>query len=382
MSLLTKLSVILYKIKNHRPMITRPKQFTIYSLLLLGMLPGLLLANPSNPQEEDPYKGNTIFQSLKRTNALEITIETDLTELLENRFRDEYQKAAVNYTNAEGEDIQYDLKLRPRGKFRRRVCDFPPVKLKFPKKQLLSEGYSEHNDLKLVTHCLEDKFEGNENVMKEYLAYLLFNELSPNSFQVQVVKITYIDTSKKYGKIKRLGFLIEDTDEMAERLNGDECDCIGANINSIVDKDENLMSIFQYMIGNEDWNTKMARNLKMVKRNDGSIIPVPYDFDFSGLVDASYALPNADYNLVSVKDRIFMGQEVDSGTLGSNIFLIKNKKKELYKVVEKFKYLSLDGKAEILTYLDTFYKNINDLNLLSTGDPSSSSPDDYNKNLK
>lgn len=363
-------------------MITRPKQFTIYSLLLLGMLPGLLLANPTNPQEEDPYKGNTIFQSLKRSTALEITIETNLTELLENRFTEEYQAASVVYANEEGQELQYDLKLRPRGKFRRRVCDFPPVKLKFPKKQLLSEGYNKHNDLKLVTHCLEDKFEGNENVMKEYLAYLLYNELSPNSFQVQLVKITYKDTSNKYGKIKRYGFLIEDTDEMAERLNGDECDCIGSSLGNLVDKDENLMSIFQYMIGNEDWSTKMARNLKMVKRNDGSIIPVPYDFDFSGLVDASYALPNADYNLVSVKDRFFMGREVDSSILGSNIFLVKNKKKELYRLVERFKYLSFEGKEEILAYLDTFYANLKELTLLNSGGEPGSNLEDYKNNLK
>ena len=86
---------------------------------------------------------------------------------------------------------------------------------------MANAGYNpEFNKLKLVTHCLENKFEGNENVMKEYLLYKLYNEITPESFRVQFVKITYLDSKGKLGKIKRFGFIIESKDQLAFRLQG------------------------------------------------------------------------------------------------------------------------------------------------------------------
>ena len=351
-------------------MITRLKKLTKYSLLILGILSGYLPAHaqaldeiPQNPGSN--LSETSIFTSLSYAELLEITIETDLTELLENRYRDEYQMARLTHVNAGEEEVAYDIKIRPRGKFRRRVCDFPPVKMKCPKRELLQQGYSEHNDLKLVTHCLDEKFEGNENVLKEYLAYKIFNEISAKSFRVQLLKITYKDTSKKYGKIKRYGFLIEDEDEMAERLNGEICECMNQSAEELALKDENLMAIFQYMIGNSDWSTMMARNLKMVQTPEGKVIPVPYDFDFAGLVDADYALPNADYGLVSVKDRAFLGEIVDQKVLGKNLFHFKQKRQAIKKLVQSFKYLSIDSRSEINAYLDSFYENMEELSLLN-----------------
>jgi hypothetical protein len=349
-------------------MITRLKKLTIYSLLTLGILPATLLAkppNPSNGDETETKSEKTIFQDLNQTDLLEITIETDLTELIENRYRDEYQPATISYKDNDGAEVNYEIKLRPRGKFRRKTCDFPPVKIKFPKKQIMSEGYAEHNDFKLVTHCLDSKFEGNENVMKEFLGYKIFNELTDKSFRVQAVRIVYKDTAGKYGKKKRYGFLIEDTDEMAERLGGEVCECMNTDKSKLHQEAENLMSVFQYMIGNADWDEAMSRNLKMVQTPDGTIIPVPYDFDFSGLVNAEYARPNPDYGMTAVTDRVFLGQKTESQILGSNIFLLKQKKKDIYKLVRTFKHLSIEGKEGIIQYLDSFYDNISELGYIN-----------------
>ena len=220
----------------------------------------------------------TIFELLSQSEKL--IIETDLDHLINVRRSEEYIPAQVVL-----EDGQiYDLKINSRGKFRRRMCEFPPLSLKFSKSGLKELGFAKHkhNKLKLVTHCLEnEKTVGNDNVLKEYLAYKIFNEISPNSFVTKVFKITYRDTSGKLKDIKRYGFLIEDTDEMAERLGGKECDeCFNSAMEVISKVDEANVSLFQYMIGNEDWGTENMKNVKIVNRPDGIRIPGPLRFRF------------------------------------------------------------------------------------------------------
>ncbi len=43
------------------------------------------------------------------------------------------------------------------------------------------------------------------------------------------------------------------------------------------------------MIGNTDYSSAYRHNEKLLFV-DGNIMPIPYDFDMSGLVDASYAV--------------------------------------------------------------------------------------------
>ena len=345
---------------------TRPTVLTILTCLLILSSSSIYAEGDSALKKATanfiPYSGKTIFQSLKRPDVLEIELTLDIEKLFESKKTDEYQEARIEYAASNGSQMVYDVKLRPRGKYRRKVCDFPPIKLKFPKKVLRYQGYAEFNTLKLVTHCMDEKAAGKSNVFREYLAYKMYNELTEKSFQVQLVKITYHDTSGKYGKMKRFGFIIENTDEMASRLSGSVCDCMNVPTDAIVATDENRMAIYQYAIGNSDWSIILNRNLKLVvDKATEQIIPVPYDFDFSGLVDADYAIPNADYGHTSVKDRVFIGMETDDRIRKMNVALFKQKKESMYKVINGFKRLSYEEKLEMQSYLDEFYNSLQDL---------------------
>ncbi len=301
----------------------------------------------------------TIFDALYRPDILELSIETDLSELIDDRKSDEYQHAIFAFENAAGELEQHDMKLKPRGKFRRNMCDFPPIKLNFSKSRLMERGYiAEYDKLKLVTHCLDDKFASKENVAREYLAYQLYRIISDKSYRTQLVKITYIDSKNRIGRIKRYGFVLEDTDEMAHRSGGKECEeCINVPQADFVAEEEHKMAVFQYMIGNADYNTGMMRNVKMVRTyTEGKVIPVPYDFDFAGLVDPSYAIPNSDYDLVSVKQRVFLGFKVDSAMLSSTLQHFLTKREELIAEVDDCKLLSRSGRTEVTRYLKTFFR--------------------------
>ena len=254
-----------------------------------------------------PENSKSIFDELKGEEELKITLESNFTKLVETKNDDKYQPAILSYINEEGFQIQTALKIKARGKFRRRVCDFPPIKLKFYKDDLSDAGFStSYKSIKLVTHCMDSE-EDKQNVIKEYLAYKLLNQLTSESFEVKLVEITYVDYSTDEEPIVRYGFLIENTKEMSDRLVGDEIEKYNMELKALNSNDRMIFSMFQFMIGNTDWKTNIMHNIKIVESDDDKeIMMVPYDFDFAGLVNASYAKPNPDYSQVSVRQRIYM----------------------------------------------------------------------------
>ncbi len=302
----------------------------------------------------------TIFEIFSRKESFEITITADLTKLIENRRTEDYLNASLTYEDENGKEISRQIELQPRGKFRRRVCDFPPVRLKFAKKDLEAEGLeARFNKLKLVTHCIDDKLAGNENLLKEYLLYELYNELTPNSYRAQLVKVTYVDANGQQSKIKRYGILLEDTDEMAARLGGEESDLLNVHPDSLSAKDETTMALFEYMIANMDWDTKMVRNVKLVAQADNDkMIPVPYDFDFSGFVNASYAIPRGDIGQLTIRDRVYLGNAMDQPTMRNTVAHFIGKKAALIKKIKDFKLLTAETRLDAIAYLGIFYNAI------------------------
>ena len=140
-------------------------------------------------------------------------------------------------------------------------------------------------------------------VFREYLTYKLYNELTPNSLRVQLVKITYLDKSNPDYRLTRYGFLIEDEEEFSWRTAATVKEQMGLKPTELSPSHEKLAALFQYMIGNTDWSVEMRRNLEILEKPDGKLVPVPYDFDFSGIVSAPYARPNVDVGQKRVGER-------------------------------------------------------------------------------
>ncbi len=325
-------------------------KMTIFIALLLGSMSVDATENPTN---------KSLFDELSRHGeVLDIEIETNLDTLFAGKD-EEYQKATMRYKTADKEEKVWTFRIRQRGKFRRRVCDIPPLKLEFKKKHLLEAGLQPFDDLKLVTHCLEDDPTAKNNLMREYLAYKLYNEITDRSFRVQLVRITYRNTGDGMGKMKRYGFLIEDVDDVAHRLEGDECECLNIDRNLLNQEALANMHVFQYMIGNADYDLTLLRNLKLVTPyNGGAAIVVPYDFDFSGLVNAPYAIPNPDYGIRNVKERVYLGEGLSQSRKDATLEHFRSKKENLLAVVKDFK--SLDGatRREVRDYLNSFFASI------------------------
>lgn len=305
----------------------------------------------------------SIFDQMQYKEVLELTLETDVENLKLNRRSEAYQKATLRFEDQNEVEQSWEVKLKIRGRFRRMNCsEIPPLKIKFKKDDLEVAGLAPFNDMKLVTHCISDKFEASSLLKKEFLAYKLYNELSPYSFRVQMLKITFKD-SKTGKKTKQWAFLIEDFAQLRARIDGQKKENV-INIPREAFQSEALkqVALFQYMIGNPDWDLRGARNLKMIVKN-GKVIPVPYDFDFSGLVNAPYAIPVSEFGMVTVRDRVYLGFAKDINQLNqvSKSFLAK--RKNLDQFVKSFKMLNRADRIDIRDYLDSFFEDINHIQL-------------------
>ena len=152
--------------------------------------------------------------------------------------------------------------------------------------------------------------------------------------------------------------MLEDVDELAARLGSEECDeCYGLTAMDMVQENLQTHAMFQYMIGNADWSLSLMRNLKIMRPiNGGAYWVAPYDFDFSGLVDASYAIPSTELGQNKIGDRVYLGSERTNMELEKTAAYFRSRKGALMDTVNRFKLLSKRSRREITEYLDGFYE--------------------------
>jgi hypothetical protein len=95
-------------------------------------------------------------------------------------------------------------------------------------------------------------------------------------------------------------------------------------------------------------------------RKEGGSLPVavPYDFDYSGLVDAPYAVPPEGMGITSVRTRIFRGLCRENG-YGSEIQFFKALQPKIVNEVNQADYIEEKSQSDVLDYINGFYKDIN-----------------------
>jgi len=300
--------------------------------------------------------GNSLFDAWNTNQNLNIELHVNFDSLEVYRKKVEFLPAKVIQNGK-----RLDLEVAVRGKFRRRNCAMPPLKLKFKKDGLRANGFNTHNDFKLVTHCTDDAA-GQDALLREQLAYELYNTVNPDaSFRTQLLTITYVNTADG-GTTTSYAILIEDADELKDRLDTRNCkECYNMPAAQITNAEQ--VTLFQYMIGNADFGTRMIRNLKLLKGDDGRNTFVPYDFDYSGLVNATYVKPNAQLGQRKITDRILIWEFEASPDFTAAADHMISLKDTLLTQVADFDGLSNASKREVSKYLKSFYKDLKTLDL-------------------
>lgn len=329
-----------------------------YILSIASYLVLPLLATGQSDSTNQPKAKISLFDLFRKGEMPEITITANFDSIKANVKNKEYVNGTFEVVHSKKSTTKINLKIRPRGKSRRMMCDFPPLKLKFEKSSLKNQGLETFNDFKLVTHCLENSPQIEAVIKREFLIYQLFNCLTPYSFKASLANITYKNTGKSFKKTVHLGIIIEDAESLAHRNNCQTMEQKVIALDSLHQNQEKTTSVFQYMIGNADWSYMMARNMELIQQSDGQIIAVPYDFDYAGLVMAPYARANAALGQKTVLDRVYLGNAKSYEELHSIFSFFKTKKADLFEIIENFDELDWETRSKMRDYVEGFFNII------------------------
>ena len=292
----------------------------------------------------------------------EMVLSSDLKNLINKKMTKAEQPATVTMRFADSTVISEDIRINTRGKFRLENCQMPPILLNF--KNQTSPRLRPLGKLKLVVGCGATN-EDEQLIIKEYLAYKMYNMLTEKSFRVRLVKIRYEDTRGKIKPYSQYGFLLEDVDDMAARNKCREVENIAIQTESTDRKQMTLVAMFEYMIGNTDWSVPAFHNIKLMQpANDNKAIPIaiPYDLNHCGFVNASYAVPPEELGIATVKDRLYRGFPRSMEELQETITIFKSQKDNIYSLINNCQWLNKAGKKESINFLDAFYKTIDNRN--------------------
>lgn len=295
----------------------------------------------------------SIFERLTPADGISLTLYTDISALMAEKYNPDYQPGTL--TAADG--VEYKVEVKTRGKFRRKIAAIPPLKIKFKKKALTAEGLDTLNEVKLALPCTLDAA-GEDLVLREYLAYRMFERISPAAVRARLVNLTLLNAGlgndKKY-VVKAI--LLEDEEETGARLGGEIVESYGITPDSLEPVQAALTAVFQYMIGNTDWSVAENRNVRFIRGASGKIALVPFDFDFSGLVNAAYATPTAGLGLKTVRDRYLMADGIPQEALDTAIQVFQNARADLYALCQSG-MLPPSSASSTTGFLDSFYKKL------------------------
>lgn len=315
----------------------------------------LLLSNPIIAQQDSL----TLFETLYGDEIPHFHIKTKLKQIIRKKAKKENHVGVLTYQDKEGNPQEYTIKIRARGNMRNKVCFLPPLKIDFKKGDLRAAGIrGNFDDLKMVVRC---KGGGayEDYVLKEYLTYKLYNNLTDISFRVQLIKLTLEDTEGKQKNIESYAYLIENIEELAERVNG------AIRVNNFLRSkfldptSYDRMCVFEFMIGNADWHTIKQHNTKIVALHDPKIVvSIPYDFDFSAIVNTPYATPHTKLPIEHLEDRYYLGLCREASAYDTTLDLFRTKKLELLATIEQFDLLAERPKKLMLKYLNSFFEII------------------------
>ncbi|NJO25292.1 MAG: hypothetical protein HC867_05185 [Bacteroidia bacterium] len=298
----------------------------------------------------------TLFSSEE---VFDIALKGKVRDVLNDRAVDsKYHPLVLAYKNDDSAEINIPVEVKTRGHFRklRANCFYPPLQIKFAKKEpQTSSVFGEQLKLKLVMPC-----KGEEFIIREWLAYKLYNLVTEKSFRARLVRVKLEDERSKKPSTAFYGMLLEEEHQLAKRNNT-------VSVERKLKPEQTqpdaflAMAMFQYMIGNTDWSTQYMQNIKFLAPDSHAVATaVPYDFDHAGIVGAPYARPAEELLMSSVRQRRYRGYCVqDIKVFDPVIEKFNRLKNDIYAVYTGCLLLDEKYKNSTVKYLDEFYATIN-----------------------
>ena len=336
------------------------KRVSGLSMLIISILLTSPLSLFSQDEQANILHVDTIDTSADifgDTEPMRITLTFDIKRYQREKSKGEYMPVHFLYQFNDSVYLEKDMRLKARGNFRRSYCSLAPFWLNIRKADVENKNLEDTRRMKVVTNCRNSEA-FDEYVLREYLCYKIYNAISPVSFRVRLLKMKYVDTGRKNKVTEGWAFMIEPEVMVAER-----------NDAVVVEKDDlamalmkpaqlDMVALFMYMIGNPDFSITGRHNVKILGMpgfgSEGYTV-VPYDFDYSGLVNASYALPSQNLGISSVRERYFLGLCRSDDAFMEAIENISQHREEILRVIRDFNYLDEKNKQDMIDYLGEYF---------------------------
>jgi hypothetical protein len=312
-----------------------------------------------------PAAADSLFDN---TEPIAVTIAGPLGAIARDDSPEpEDRPGTLTWRDAAGTDHAIPIEVRPRGKSRRRdtVCQFPPLRLDFPKEGTEGTPFAGLGKVKLVTHCTrlgKNDAKAEQRLRLEYLVYYLYQALTPESFRVRPVTITYVDGDRGKGNVHP-GFLLEPDEMLAARLQSTVVDAPKLERSALDSARANRVEVFEYFIGNTDFSLvsppegrSCCHNTVPLQPAIGPIIPVPYDFDSTGVVDPPYAEPLPMLKISDVRQRLYRGHCRAPDVLPATLDAFRAAKADFYAVIQNDTVLDERSKRSTIEFFDAFYE--------------------------
>jgi len=317
---------------------------------------------PAPPAPADSTSGKArLFDAGE---PLALTLKADFGAIFKQRSGTKRDvPGVISYVTGSGDSIALDVQLRTRGHFRLANCQYPPLKVGFDRERAAKTVFAHQgNGVKLVVQCRGGQTYANY-LLEEYLIYRTYNLLTDLSFRVRLARVTYLDANGKRESETRYGFFVEDDDRMARRNHTNVLDRKGVSQTELEPDQMGLTAVFEYMIGNTDWAVSALHNIVLLSDSVGTTVyPVPYDFDWSGVIWPPYARPDPSLTIHTVRERTFRGTCRTPQDLAFLFAPFNARKDAIYTLYRDMEKEGLEAKRveQALEYYDEFYKTIND----------------------
>jgi hypothetical protein len=274
---------------------------------------------------------------------------------------------AVQGTLTDPNGQQLPVALSARGITRRSAdtCQFPPLRVQFTSPPPPTSLFAGQKKLKLVTHCRTTPL-FQQYVLLEYSAYKMYNVLTPHSFRVRLANIDYRDESGR-PIVSRIGYFLEDLGDVAARNGTRETHAPEmiplADLNPA---DAARYTLFQHMIANHDWSIRAGpagsdccHNAELIgPLAPGAAIAIPYDFDFSGFVNAPYAMPPEQLHISSVRQRVYRGYCAQNADVLAAARQMRDARPQMIAAVTSTPGLEANTQNRATRFLDGFFADI------------------------
>lgn len=336
----------------------------IFLFCIFSNVEGNAQEKPGYSSSQPDSTGSALFDS---EDILHFKLAGNINEIYKDiSDNNSYHPMLLQYMAKDSNEVSIQIKVKTRGHFRRVKgnCTQPPLWLEFPKgDKIKNTEFENQHKLKLVVPC-----RGDEYVIYEYLVYKVYNLISQNSFKARLALVEFEDSLHQRKTETHYCFLLEEENKMAAR-NGrfvykkQKLDDTNTDLEAY-----RKMAVFEYLIGNTDWGVYFLQNIVLITKDTlMRPIPVPYDYDHAGIVDAPYAGPAPDLGISSILERLYRGFcENDIKNLDATFALYNRMKPAIYQVYDSCTLISAKYKKFVDRYLDDFYKTINNKNKIES----------------